>query len=40
MIEVDDRYAAYKAPPAVTPTETLAWNVYGTAVLADALAEE
>ncbi|HYN69483.1 MAG TPA: alcohol dehydrogenase catalytic domain-containing protein [Candidatus Eisenbacteria bacterium] len=32
MIDVDDRYAAYKAPPARTPTATLAWNVYGKGV--------
>ncbi len=32
MIDVDNRYAAYQALPERTPTETLAWNVYGKGI--------
>ena len=32
MIDVDDRYAAYRALPDRTPTRTLAWNVYGKGI--------
>jgi len=32
MIGVDDRYAAYQAVPLRTPTQTLAWNVYGKGI--------
>jgi len=32
MIDVADRYAAYQALPERTPTQTLAWNVYGKGI--------
>jgi L-sorbose 1-phosphate reductase len=32
VIDVADRYAAYQALPERTPTETLAWNVYGKGI--------